>query len=284
MRSYLGMAVVFAAALFRLQAEPTSLVEFPFEFREGLIWVEVRVPQKAEPLSFLLDTGAGVSVINLSTAQKLGLRLGQRVSVSGVQTTTEGFWPQHLRATAGPVSLPKDYLAVDLGKLGQACARPVDGLIGADFFRGRVVQIDFAECRIRWLKPHGYTATGEVLPLRLRPCGMCVSIRVNHGQTQWVRLDTGCASALQWVTSEVRPERCPRQIAVGLAEVSVPRVQTTVQIGSRRFEAVPTGLHAQAIFTGESGLLGNELLARFTRLTIDAKGRRMFAETDIPGN
>ena len=62
-------------------------------FREGLIWVEVNVPQSKEPLHFLLDSGASVSVLNLSTAQRLGLQLGPKVSVTAVATTLTGHWP-----------------------------------------------------------------------------------------------------------------------------------------------------------------------------------------------
>jgi hypothetical protein len=60
-------------------------------------------------------------------------------------------------------------------------------------------------------------------------------------------------------------------------------------MGSCRFEAVPTGLHDQAIFAGEAGLLGNGLLARFDSVTIDAKAGRLLlgkqiAVGDLAGN
>ncbi len=71
--------MVYAVALLRAEAAPTTLTEFPFEFREGLLWVEVNVPQSKKPLNFLVDTGAGVSVINLSTAKRIGLKLGREV-------------------------------------------------------------------------------------------------------------------------------------------------------------------------------------------------------------
>lgn len=77
--------MVFAAALVRLQAAPVILAEFPFEYREGLLWIEVNIPQAEKPLNFLVDTGAGVSVINLNTARRIGLKLGQQVTVRGVE-------------------------------------------------------------------------------------------------------------------------------------------------------------------------------------------------------
>lgn len=266
--------IVFAAALVRVQAAPITLAEFPFEYREGLLWIEVVIPQSEKPLNFLVDTGAGVSVINLNTAKRIGLRLGQPVTVRGVETTLTGYWQQHMSAKVGDVRLPRNYLAVDLEKLSSSCERPVDGLVGADFFRDRVVQIDFDTRKIRLLKPDKSGKSNEALPLQLRSCGMRVPISVNAHERQWVRLDTGCATALQWVTSVV-PDQCTHQMAIGLTEVSIPQAKTTVGIGAYQFEGVPTGLHETAIFPGEAGLLGNGLLSRFSTVTIDAKAGRV---------
>ncbi len=272
--------MVFAAALVRLQAAPVILAEFPFEYREGLLWIEVNIPQAEKPLNFLVDTGAGVSVINLNTARRIGLKLGQQVTVRGVETTLTGYWQQEMSAKVGEVRLPREYLAVDLEKLSSSCERPVDGLVGADFFRERVVQIDFDAQRIRLLKPDKAGKSDQGLPLQLRSCGMRVPINVNGHERQWVRLDTGCATALQWVTSVV-PDQCTHQMAIGLTEISIPQTKTTVGIGEHRFEGVPTGLHERAIFPGEAGLLGNGLLSRFSSVTIDAKAGRVILKERV---
>lgn len=281
MRCCLSAVVIFAAALSRAQAAAPFLAKFPFKFSEGLVWIEVTVPQTNKPLNFLVDTGAGVSVINLSTAKRIGLKLGQEVMVHGVQTMLTGYWQERMSAKVGAVELPRGYLAVDLEKLSSSCERTVDGLVGADFFRGRVVQIDFDAQTIRLLKPAKGEKTETSLPLQLRPCGMRVPISVNR-QKQWVRLDTGCATPLQWVTSGVRPEQCGRKMAIGLAEISIPQTETTVGIGGHVFEKVPTGLHETAIFPGEAGLLGNVLLSCFSTVTIDGKAGRVILGTRRP--
>ncbi len=275
MRCCFCAVLFFAAALAGVQAASVSLAEFPFEFREGLLWIEVKVPQSEKPLNFLMDTGAGVSVINLNTAKRIGLNLGREVMVHGVQTMLTGYWQERMSARVGDLDLPRAYLAVDLEKLSSSCERPVDGLVGADFFRGRVVQIDFDAQKIRLLKPEKKVKSDETLPLQLRPCGIRVPISVNGHKRQWVRLDTGCATALQWVTSDVRPEHCARRMAIGLVEISIPQTETTVGLGEHEFKKVPTGLHQAAIFPGEVGLLGNGLLSRFSTLTIDAKAGRV---------
>ncbi len=275
MRWLLCIILAVQAAIVRGEVAVTSPTEFPFEYREGLLWVQVQVAESREPLRFLLDSGAEVSVVNLDTARRLGLSLGERVNVSSVQTTMKGYWPQKLSANASGVTLPSDFLALDLSRLSRACEQSVDGLIGADFFKGKIVQIDFGAQKVRLLNASDAASKIESSPLEIRRCGLCVKVSVNGGKPQRLRVDTGCAMALQWVTSKVQPERCTTKVAIGLAELNIPQTQTTVSLAGRTFRDVPTGLHSKAIFPGESGLLGNGLLAEFGVVTIDAKSGRL---------
>jgi hypothetical protein len=93
-----------------------------------------------------------------------------------------------------PVSgLPTSYLVVDLCALEQACACPVDGLIGADFFDGRVVQIDFDERRVRLLAKHA-KLDGTAIPLTKSRGVWRLTVSANGQTLKNVRLDTGCAA------------------------------------------------------------------------------------------
>ncbi len=290
--------VLLTAAL-PLESVGQPVQELPFELREGLVWVEAGT-STGESLNFLVDTGAGVSVLNLPTAKRLGLRLGSRVSVQGVGAAAAGYWPQELAVRAGGVVLPERYLAVDLTALSGACRCRVDGLLGADFFRGRVMELDFAAGKLR-IHANGWAPAGqEAVGLRSRRGALEVVAKVNGGKREWFRLDTGCASALQWVSkaplelaadSEPRAEisgsksaadgkdresKMERVESVGLAAVEVPMMTTTVQLGRFCFTNVPTGVHQRALFPGEAGLLGTGLLSHFRSVTIDAEGGRLW--------
>jgi len=259
-------------------AQKPALGEFPFEYREGMLWLEVRTPKSVEPLSFLLDSGAGVSVINLSTAQRLGLRLANRIEVQAVGSTTSGYFPQRLSASVAGVAMPKQYVAVDLDKLSDACHCQVDGLLGADFFHDRIVQIDFASHKVRLLSPGTPLAAGEILPLRKNRNAFLTPLTVNGKEKQWMRVDTGCASALQWVTTTAPADNRSHRVAIALKEVSLDMIPATVRIGKTEMPFVSTEIHETPLFSGEDGLLGNGLLSCFSRLTIDAKARRLILE------
>jgi len=249
--------------------------EIDFRFREGLIWVAVQVRGAKAPLNFLLDTGAGVSVINLGTARKLGLPTGHPVKVRGVGATTTGYWPQHLTPTL-PGVLPNNCLAVDLSALSGACECQVDGLIGADFFRDQIVQIDFEARKVRRVSASDPLDAAKCIPLKIRHGALLAPVRVDDGAQKWVRVDTGCASSLQWVTSGGLPTDQPGVPAVALSSLSIATTFTQVRLGSDTFPEVPTGLHQKEIFPGEAGLLGNGLLSRYRSVIIDWKSRRLF--------
>ncbi len=274
------LASLLAAALpgARAAGLPHGSPESPFEYRDGLIWIQARAQGSSAPLNFLLDSGAGISVINLSTLERIGRLRGHRVSVRGVEAATVGYWPQRLSVAGNPLPLPTDFLAVDLSELSRSCGRTVDGLVGADFFCAHAVQIDFARSRIR-LEPRDGAATNAVcLPLENHAGALRVPISVNRGPRQWVRLDTGCAAGLHWVNATLPPEATGPHVSVGLAPLNVAMTRTSVQLGSVAFDAVQTGVHRKEIFAGEAGLLGNDLLSRFDSVTIDVPAGRVVLE------
>lgn len=276
MRLLLSTILFAVLCRFDGQVPVAASVEFAFHFQDGFIRVEVSVDRTEKPLNFLLDTGAGVTVIDREVMARLGFNPGRPVIVNGVGTNTIGFWPQRIAGRIGGVALPRHWLAVDLTALGRRCTTPVDGLIGADFFRGKVVQIDFRERKIRLLTPEqGRQLQGEALALDMRRCGLRVPVKINGGEPQWLRLDTGCAAPLHWVATAINPEQCGRQLAVGLAELSLPTTTVIVGLGGEQFEQVPAVIHEHEIFAGEAGLLGSGLLARYTRITVDAKAGRL---------
>lgn len=277
MRLFCCLPLLLILTTRHLLAGAVANAEIPFQFRDGFIWITVSVGDADRPLHFLLDSGAEVSVVDSTKARHLGLKRGRPVAVAGVGITTRGYWPQTLEAQAGGVSLPANYLMLDLGRLSQACTNGVvDGIIGEDFFHDRIVEIDFRQEVVRLLPAPPNAAGAQVLPLKVRRCGLLVPVQVNNAAARWVRLDTGCASALRWVAARVSPERFTSRVAVALAPVAVAVTETTVTVGSVRFDSVPTDVQPQEVFPGEQGLLGNGILNRFGTVTIDGPGRKLF--------
>jgi hypothetical protein len=274
------LCTLLAALLLPLSARSEVLEEIHFQYRDGLIWLKVNIAGKSKPLNFLLDSGAGISAIDLRTARTLGVLLGNRQIVLGVNGQGIAFQVNDLHAVCAGVALPKTVLAVDLRALSDCCEQPVDGILGADFFRNRIVQIDFRDGRVRILERcNPNLAKCEILPIRMCNDAFCVPVRVAGNSAQWMRLDTGSNEALEWVVDGTEKRRTG-QSSIGLSGVSVRHINTSVQLGKKCFNAVTTGVHREQIFPGEDGLLGNALLSKF-RLTIDQPGNRVILENPI---
>src|SRR4051812_46766849 len=250
-----------------------------FELKAGLIFVAIESQRSNVPLDFILDTGANVSVLNLATANHLGVRLPEPVPVHGVDSTVTGYWPVKMQARLGDIPLPARFLSVDLGALSTACASTIDGLIGADFFHGKIVQLDFRTRTLRILENFNPGPAEVTLPLKQAREAILVAVQVDGGRPQWVRLDTGCASPLEWVDNARAAGATKSEISIGLAAITKTAKPKNVRIGPFSFRDVETGLHAKPIFKGERGLLGMGLLSRFALVTIDCPGRRLALQT-----
>jgi hypothetical protein len=257
--SFLFLSLAGAALLFAPARSPAETV-IPFAYREGLIWVKVKADDGGGPLNFLLDSGAGASVLNLPTARKLGVRLGAAERVRMVGTEEPARRVIGFRATVAGVPVSQSPLAVDLQSTSDLCRVPIDGLLGHDFFRDRIVQIDFKAGCIRLLDRADDRRCCAVVSLRLDHGAFCVPVSINGARPRWTRLDTGCDDALHWVT--------------GTGGTSA---QASLRLGDETIANVTTALHRTELFPAEAGLLGNGVLSNY-RVTIDAVNRRLLLE------
>jgi len=158
-------------------AEPATVV-IPFELVNRHILIKVRI-NNSDPLSFILDTGDKFSIVNLARAKALGLNLQGEINVGGAGAgTLRGSLVRDATLTVlglegdkEPVvlALPLDNIASKLGHVG-------DGIIGSDFMKKFVVEIDYPA---RVLRLHDkdkfvYSGSGDSIPVRLNSAGHAI--------------------------------------------------------------------------------------------------------------
>lgn len=256
-----GFPAIAISVLLLLGGAARAGQVIPFEYRDGLIWVKVRTESSDSPLNFLLDSGAGANVLSLQAARKLGVRLGGAEKVQCVGTTAFAWRVAGFRASLSGISIDDNPLALDLQETSEMCHRPIDGLLGQDFLRGRIVQIDFRARCLRLLNEVDDRQCCAVVALKMHRDAMCVAVSMNGSRPKWTRLDTGCDGALHWVG--------------GGADGTYAR--TSVQVGEETIANVRTAMHRSAIFPSEAGLLGNGILSNY-RVTIDAVNGKLLLE------
>src|SRR5438270_9928810 len=188
---------------------------------QPLILLPVSVNERG-PFDFILDTGAGTSLISSELAselqvKKLGSKEGQgaagKISVS--LATVESL-------AVGDMQLKNvDVGIVDLGQIGAAVGVKIDGDIGYNFLKSFRVSLDYRDSVIRLddpkrVEPFAGNAKTEV-PIRLanpaKPL-ILVNVHINGRGPFEFAIDTGTstsaitpelATELDLATSEIPP-------------------------------------------------------------------------------
>ena len=151
-------------------AGQAPVARVPFEMNGNSIYLQARV-NGSEPRWFVLDTGAGVTVLNATTAESLGLKAGRAGTLRGAGGVVQSTGITGLTLDVGGAVL-KDVsvTSIPLAQLENAAGRAIDGILGVDFFRRYVIEIDYEARQITAHEPsaYGYAGRGETLPLTFR--------------------------------------------------------------------------------------------------------------------
>src|SRR5262245_5416795 len=153
--------ILLSTLLFAYPQNRPQLVEVPFTFERGSVIVQVKVNDKG-PYNMLLDTGAEQCAVDLPTAKELGLKL---TPVGGGKIVGTGKKENTLFLTKLPqieisTLTAKDLLAVatDFSKISQRVGIPVNGVIGYNFLKNRIVQLDYSKRLVRFYSVSPFTS------------------------------------------------------------------------------------------------------------------------------
>jgi predicted aspartyl protease len=160
------------------------------------------------PFEFILDTGAGTSLLSPELAQKIGAKIigakegqspGGKVSVSLAKVDS--------LAVGETRRDDVDVGIVDLSHIGKTIGAKIDGDLGYNFFNRFQITIDYSNCEIRFDDPKGLEYFGASaraeLPLRLanpaKPLILVDTYLNGRGPFQFA-IDTGTS------TTAIAPE------------------------------------------------------------------------------
>jgi len=177
----------------------------PFELNNKHIMVKAKV--NGQPITFVLDTGDQVAIVDLDLARRMNLALSGEVRVGGagaaistgamVQNAT--FTIDGLEGFSQPVRM-----ALPLGKvLSPRAGRDFEGIIGQEFIQQFVVEIDYQGqlLRLHDKDKFVYNGAGESIPIKFMHGHPILEAEVTPvGSTAPLKgkfvLDTGAGLAL----------------------------------------------------------------------------------------
>ena len=245
-----------------LSAEAERPPEIPIEIVRNEVLVFAKLNGKG-PFLLKVDPGADPSLIDVHTAIKLGLALNP----SGEEGGEEGsVFDTRLASVelAGVAGRDVDAFAGGMiAKIAKRLERPVAGVLGHNFFSGRIVQFDYPGRRLRFLAdpPAGGVVPGRRAVVAFKDDeNVLVDGVTIDGRPLKAAIDVGSADSVSLVPEAVRRLGLEKSLERGLLD--------SISVGAISAASVPLAAAAPREKKPWEAVLGNGFLKDYV-LTID---------------
>ncbi|MEZ4684837.1 MAG: aspartyl protease family protein [Bacteroidia bacterium] len=271
-------------------------VTIPIEVHNNLILIDVSI-NGSFPFKFILDTGVRTTLLTepvllgffsmekTTAIRVLGLGGGEVIyaqRASGLTLRVGDVIGHNLEM----IILPEDAASYS-GMFG----RPIAGIIGHDFFKDFVVEINYGQKYLRLFKPEDYKPRKKdkvfAITLMNNKPYILASARAQDGSevfTQWL-IDTGASQALSIYHGEIPIPDNTLEAFIGRGLSGdmfgkIGRIQR-FELGDYVFEDViagyPDSSSIRWVMRGDSTYanLGAEILSRF-KVTVDYTNRKLY--------
>ena len=273
-------------------------VRLPSAFSESYVFLRADIG--GQPALLLFDSGAGATVLLPEVVARLGLaERGRRLTfgLGGTAPQARTYQGVTIRIGTDSVAVPAvvSWPEAELPSLG---AEHAVGVIGADLLLARVVEIDWAAATVTAWDTATVLRTGsadDVVALSVSQSLPVLSLHAHTG----TRVDTvpmvvdygssaalifdGSADAGRRIAPAMREVRTRRLIGVGGAVDGPEGRVDSVAIGRQRIRAplafIDTAGVRSVSLAGAHGILGTELLRRFSVVLDYTRGRAIFRPT-----
>jgi hypothetical protein len=276
------------------------VVTIPFKLVTRHIVVAVRI-NNSRPLSFVFDTGDKAGIVDIGRAKELGLDLHGQLRIGGAGGDT--LLGAYVRGATWKLQGFEDFsqpiaLAIPLGRLAARFGHDFDGIIGSDFIKQFVIEVDYQAGVLKLYPKEGfvYAGNGESIPIQFNGQGhplIEAEVTPRGGQPIKGRfvLDLGSSGALALHSPLVKEHRLLesnnhtiRAIGVGGAGGDVvARMGRVSELKIGKFKiTAPTALFSQdkggAFANGSlAGNIGQRIASKF-KVFLDYEHQRIILE------
>lgn len=309
MKPYLPIIGLLLLAIQKPNAQPgyellryVNKIDIPFEFSNNLIIVKVNF-QRIFPLKFIFDTGAENSILSKRyVTDFLGTNYEREFKILGSDMKTEmkAYLIRGIHLKIEDMVAPSHSMLVldeDYFNFEELMGIQVDGILGADLFKGLTVKINYDK-RLITLMKGGLgkidTKKGQTLPIVIeknKPY-FNTAIRTQNDSIVKVKLllDTGAMLSLL-LNSDSHPGLQPPENTVqgnigaglgGFITGHLGRV-STLQLGDYQCNEVITNFQSMTegmdtvLMKSRNGIIGNEVLSRFL-VVIDYPTQQLYLQ------
>jgi hypothetical protein len=209
--------IVLHTILFLLSTSAFAQIlidKIPIQIVDNLIFIQLHVNNQNEPLNFMFDSGAGVTVIDQKVAKNLKLDISgtSKIRTSGKTLETKESLSNEL-TFSDKFKIPDIPLIImDLSHISEYLKLKVDGIIGFDLLKSAIVETNIDDLKLIFFKNVNYKYSGNAFPLKLielesNHFGLPVEIKLKRRDkfiTLVVKIDTGAANYLTFHNEVIR--------------------------------------------------------------------------------
>lgn len=277
-------------------------IDIPFEFTNNLILVNVTFG-RLFPLKFIFDTGAENTILSKrEVTDALGFNYEREFKIMGsdLQAELTAYLVRGVYLNIEDMVAPNHSMLVlqeDYFNFEELLGIKVDGILGADIFRGLTVKIDYqrqvitlSKASSSKIKKDGF----EVLPILIEKNKPYLQTTVRTQADSIVKvkllLDTGAMLSLL-LNSDSHPSLQPPentiqgQIGAGLGGFLTGHLGrvNALSLGDLMCTQVVTNFQSYQLgmdsikMKGRNGIIGNEILSRFL-VIIDYPGQKLYLQ------
>ena len=266
--------------------------KIPFEYTDDDNEIlKVRV-NDSPPLNFTIDTGSDVfAIITARQAGKLGLTPRNNYKVGGIVGDIEAASIPSANLSLPGVEALNQRLEVLISNVSTDADGPeIDGVLGLEFLKKFIVEIDYEAKTINLLSPENYrySGPGEIISIKIQDGSPLVRAKMTSLSGKiiesYFEIDSGMGGTLLFCTPAVRKYGLLEEMQTIQAPTSIEtggefnrRIgrAKSLQLGRFTIEN-PTVSLAQNV-DREGGVIGEEILRRF-KVIYDFSNRRIILE------
>jgi hypothetical protein len=296
------LVLIMALVLTSLSAISQQLIDkVPFRIVENLIFVELCVNDCKQPLNFLFDSGAGITVVDTKVAEQLLIKVD---SESNIRTAGKSLLSQE--STSNTIKIGEhikldgvNLVLMNLSHIGEYLKTNVDGVIGFDLLNQYIVEthIDYKEVRFYEFNNFIYMGASEPYPLTTLESnlfGVMIEVlpkNTNQPISLNFEVDTGAANFLTFHNKTINDyqlldDNKRKRFSHGFgADSTITKNMRgkvrSVSFGGKTWKNIPVVFEIDPINSRDNsiadGLIGQELLLDFN-ITYNLKEQVIYFE------
>ncbi|MEO6580359.1 MAG: aspartyl protease family protein [Sphingomicrobium sp.] len=239
------------------------------------------------PTEMMLDSGAGMTVLDRAFADSIGVKGSTAIQVQGAAGTVPGQIATGVDLAVGTLRLSKaSVLILDMAPIAKGVGHPITAVLGKEAFAAGAVTIDFPNSRIRFSDRNSFKAPDGATRLAMGDRGVISTVKVAIGDLAPIDADldlgnggTLILSKAYWTAQPtIAKLRQAESQSGGVGGLKLARRATlpVVSLAEHRFVEVPATLNDDPTALPITGAnVGIELLKSFV-VTVDSSAKALY--------